>query len=277
MTTDGGWVRLYSETWLSNSMDLAKGPLYSFGAFCSIIAAFGLKFSFVGWWGWLLPIGFFIFILFRSRPRNLKFAASMINQPGQLKELEQVLRGPERQVGLVGLTSTGKTTFRDMLANRPDTVRTTENTYEIFRVIPPSENEELVTLIDSVGQNQILTAEVVSRFPNIVVFVDHSESDNELDVKRGRVMKHREFFRIISKVIGDRKEHRPRVFLVANKSDLWHDKPDASRQMSNLLKYGRKTLNKVLADQEIFTIESHSCKSGPDNTNLLHQVLNHAK
>ncbi|RCL85578.1 MAG: hypothetical protein DBW63_12100 [Hyphomonas sp.] len=263
---------MYAKTWAANTLEKIRGPIHSIGSFCSIVAAFGGSMVGIGPEIWIIPATGAIYTAYASRPRQLRLASSMINQPGELRELQNILKQPEAQVGLVGLSDSGKTTFRDTLANRDDTVRTTGNTFEIFQINLAGIAGRTLLLIDSVGQDIELTSEVVRQFPNIAVFLDHNSGDSNQAVSQSRIRDHRVLLNNLSNMIKARGENLPKVFLVANKSDLWSREEKSARAMSNLLKYGAKALGRVLPGDRIFLVQDHSNRNSAKNTSLLREI-----
>lgn len=246
------------------------------GSITSIATAFGLTVTNLTPFLWILPSAFSIYLLATTRPKQLLLSNSLLNKPGEMRELDDILDKPELQVGLVGLSSSGKTTFRNMLANRPGTVRTTSNTYEIFQINVPSAQRKQLILIDSVGQDTELTAEVARRFRNIVVFLDHNESDTDERISKARIRDHKVFLNNLGNVIKSRGEKLPKIFLVANKCDLWERNEKSKSSMANLLKHGSTSLGLVVPGQNIISFQQHSNRESAKNITLLKEISENA-
>lgn len=222
------------KVWLLSFLNLLDTSFSRVAIFLTLATSLGLQIAGTAyaWLGYVL-VGFFVIgIIFWTKPKSVPNP----NLTGHIdfEALNDALVDTPR-IGLVGLEDSGKTTFLDAAVARVPANRRTERPYGQFVLVPDTDPEAHVVLVDSVGGNHAIQFAVQSLAMKLIFFVDHAAGSGEASADKARVDRHIEFARQLTNSATESGGVIDKVIIVANKSDLWQSDEKSSAVISHML------------------------------------------
>ena len=134
-------------------------------------------------------------------------------------ELEDVYP-PLRRIGLIGPTMVGKSTTVAHLQAEPVAGSRTDNPYAVIVRLPGSTNNYFA-LVDAAGHKYSQQFKVSDNSDDLIVFLDHSESDTDKNFCRKRANEEKRFLSQLSSHLDNQPARPKRILFLMNKRDLW--------------------------------------------------------
>jgi GTPase SAR1 family protein len=226
--------------------------------------------------GGLLGLGGIAAVLYRSIPRKKVSASDYSNKTITIDQLID-LHPPILKIGIIGDTQAGKTTLIKRILQKIPQKGTTIGVSAYIAALQTNPIN-YIALMDGQGQEFSDQFKVASPADLLIVVMDHNISHTEISTDPERT---RDTLKFQKQLIGHmrsekRKANKPRLYILANKRDLWQ------KQAPNDLASFRAFIREIVIEWEksnlieggVIDIE-HSNLSPDDIARLLEMIVSH--
>jgi hypothetical protein len=214
------WKKFVPEFAKNMSGPVTVGTLTLFG-FAAAATAIALP--------WALAAGAGVFLVngLRAIPARFKDPSELLDARLDLRDLAQI-DPPVFKVGLVGISSVGKTNLHDRIGNRSSAQERTSKLYaSIFAA--SSKKLRFVAVLDGAGNEFHQQFAVAARADFLIVVLDSNQSDSEKTLDEMRIQKHEDFVDQLRSYLQQNPHSVKHFEILLNKRDLWKDEPFATR------------------------------------------------
>lgn len=266
-------LKAFFRRWGSSFVQDATSGLNLWAIIGTILGAAGFTATGSSWgWAFLVILtSYLLYVLWKAKPKLIFHPSNFVSRQISLEDLDAFLvKIPT--VGLIGKESAGKTTFLNSLVARASAPRQTDKPSVQIIAVPDTNPTKYLAIIDSVGQRDHVQFMVQNRCNALLVFLDHSTSDQKTNVDEARLSTQKYFVDqlIAAKASIDRD---PRyIFLIINKADLWTKNPESETRVHEFA----TEIHRMFRDSEkykgIRMIERFSNRTSSDPAILLSQV-----
>lgn len=161
----------------------------------------------------------------RAVPPKMQSATELVGKNVSLRSLEAI-DPPILKLGIVGYTQAGKTTFLQKALHRePGTTRTNKVYAAVLSLqMAPT---TYIALLDGDGEQLPQQFEVAEHADFLLVFLDHSQADDNIAKSKDRLEDHDRFLQQLEFQMKRRGQLR-HLHFVLNKRDLWERSKSAA-------------------------------------------------
>ena len=167
-----------------------------------------------------------VFVISSLPPKKLNSAKEV----GNIIELTEIDKYHPRimRLGVLGVSSTGKTTFANGLRSKPMPNRRTQTlSVKIFST--NNNPNKYIGIIDGPGNLTSDQFQVLKNSEVIIVMLDHNSSREEISVNQSRLDLQKQFLFQLKNYIHRNNLEPQKILLVLNKKDLWNQLSDADK------------------------------------------------
>ncbi|PHR19100.1 MAG: hypothetical protein COA41_07840 [Sphingopyxis sp.] len=268
-----GAMKKYIKSWGQNTLSFFDATFSRVAIFSSIVAFAGFRFADIPYSDWVL-IGFGVYIalgIVVSKPKYI--APPNPNSRIPIEHVNEQIAN-SMGIGLIGLASSGKTTFLDATVSRAYDGKETARPYGQLVRIPDTEPPQQVMLVDSVGAKNHIQFTVQAMSVRILFFIDHNPEGAAEEISAGRVSEHVELAKQVSHAAIDQNLIIDKIVIVANKSDQWQTSDDSSRGMLSLANQVRDIFKAASPYRDVEVFLPFSNMSASDVATLLKAISN---
>lgn len=261
-------MRKFARSWFNNTLQFLDATFSRMAIFSSIVAFAGFQLADFPYSRWVI-VFLLIYIIFGivvSKPKYIAPPNPTSRIPIELVN-EQLAHTVG--VGLVGLASSGKTTFLDSTVSRPYDGKETARPYGQFVRIPDTEPPKQILLIDSVGAKNHVQFTIQALSSRLIFFLDHNEAGNAEAMDGDRIADHEELAQQVSHAAIDQNLIIDLIIVVANKSDQWQGSPATVQRMKEAADIVRQIFINSSPYRDVEVIYQYSNQSAHDVSSLL--------
>lgn len=170
-----------------------------------------------------------IICLYHAWPNKVTKIDQYMGKHIPISEISQIYPLPFT-VGVVGCSSSGKTTFLNKVNFNTGNLTRTNEIYATVLKLPSrfSEVKSEIVVVDGDGKNQSQQFDIMNHVDFLIIFLDHNDGDTSARVLNQRLDDHTKFMEQTMFHLKKCKKLKY-IHLVLNKHDLWKNSADIDK------------------------------------------------